>query len=78
MTNSMKESDMDNNEKQGGELKACREAFEKWAENTPRNKWFNAADTKDGYVDGVTNVAFQAWQAALASSQGEGAKNGKI
>lgn len=41
-----------------------REAFEKWAANSPANEWFYPnGDTKDGYVDGVTNVAFQVYAA---------------
>lgn len=46
-----------------------RKEFEEWATSTKCNSWFRLPDTKEGYVDGVTNVAFLAFQAAHKASR---------
>lgn len=48
-------------------LELERQRFEAWAKISPANKWFQDADTEDGYVDGVTNVAFHAFCAGQAA-----------
>lgn len=50
-----------------------RERFEALARGLPANGWFKTPDTKDGYVDGVTNVAFQVFVAATESLTAENA-----